>query len=550
MSFLDILTRKQNRKGLIVLSILCLGLLFLLIKQKQHHFTNQQPQDKGSFFAKVQQQKQLYEQLHNDRTTASSPIIEEKAAVDLDVLPVIYPDPFEFHVPEPYNNKSSHHEKFITYLPHSGFHNQRIELENALLLASYLNRTLLLPSVYLGNPAFPWLRFDKMYERLLLQTKNGLDYCSRMRPGEPVPSECLNYARWTSVPWTFFYDFGQLKQKVRIIFRQDLSLEWIKSSFDVEEEDIYLFKDVSPFDFRVYDLPESKTPLARFVNRIDISTLEAIKERVIHFGSVFGTYRVLAQSIENTELLKFIRQEMIFKNPTLINTASSVVEQLGGVGEFIGIHLRVGDGLFKVRASITVDDIYHQLVNDYTDLTLEEVAEYEEGRHLDDRKENTEYEIKQLRESQQVYVTTEDTLSVKHPADIQSRLGASTLSQLKCQKGDGKNDRFAKTTIFIATDCPEPRNHPLLRKIFKTFPCVFVLSDFKSSLKDLSKVTVVEEGVNLESYLIPMVDAIISSQGHTFFGTNASTFSTYIQRQLHPIYNNKQLEIIGAPMPF
>lgn len=554
MSFIDIITRKQNRKGLVIFSILCFGLVFLLIKQSTSSFSNrqdQQQQQKGGrneFFKKVQQQKQLYEQLHN--TTLSPPI----EIIDKNVLPVTFPDPFEFHVPEPYNNKSSHYEKFITYLPHSGFHNQRIELENALLLSAYLNRTLLLPSVYLGNPAFPWLRFDKMYERLLLQTKNGLEYCSRLRPGEPLPTECLNYSRWTSVPWTFFYDFGVLKKKVRIIFRQDLSMEWIKNSFDVEEEDIYLFKDVSPFDFRIYDLPESKTPLARFINRIDLSTLEAIKERVIHFGSVFGTYRVLAQSPENIELLKLIRQEMIFKNPTLLNTASQVVEQLGGVGQFIGLHLRVGDGLFKVRATITIDDVYHQLVNEYTDLTLEEVIQYEENKHQQDRKENTEYEIKQLRESHQLFSEQEqqdDQLTVQHPSAevLQSRLGASTLEKLRCQNLDGRNDRFAKTTIFIATDCPNPRNHPLLRKIFKTFPCVFVLSDFKQNLQDLKKIQVVEEGVNLESYLIPMVDAIISSQGHLFFGTNSSTFSTYIERQLHPIYNNKPIEIIGAPLP-
>lgn len=33
-------------------------------------------------------------------------------------------------------------EKFIGYLPHSGFHNQRIELQNALLLGKLMNRTV------------------------------------------------------------------------------------------------------------------------------------------------------------------------------------------------------------------------------------------------------------------------------------------------------------------------------------------------------------------------------------------------------------------------
>lgn len=33
-------------------------------------------------------------------------------------------------------------EKFLGFLPHSGFHNQRIGLENAMMLGYLLNRTV------------------------------------------------------------------------------------------------------------------------------------------------------------------------------------------------------------------------------------------------------------------------------------------------------------------------------------------------------------------------------------------------------------------------
>jgi hypothetical protein len=46
-----------------------------------------------------------------------------------------------------------------------------------------------------------------------------------------------------------------------------------------------------------------------------------------------------------------------------------------------------------------------------------------------------------------------------------------------------------------------------------------------------------------------MVDAMIAAQGHTFFGTNSSTFSSYIERQLHPVYTGQTLELLGAPLP-
>ncbi|KAG0040093.1 hypothetical protein BGZ82_005145 [Podila clonocystis] len=67
-------------------------------------------------------------------------------------------------------------EKYLTFLPHSGFHNQRSELENALVLARLLNRTLIIPKVYLGPP-MPWLSFNLLHSRLLYQTKTGLEHC-------------------------------------------------------------------------------------------------------------------------------------------------------------------------------------------------------------------------------------------------------------------------------------------------------------------------------------------------------------------------------------
>lgn len=44
---------------------------------------------------------------------------------------------------------------YVVYTPHSGFHNQRIAFENALLISLALNRTLVLSPVILGHPV-PW----------------------------------------------------------------------------------------------------------------------------------------------------------------------------------------------------------------------------------------------------------------------------------------------------------------------------------------------------------------------------------------------------------
>ncbi|KAI8970147.1 hypothetical protein BDF20DRAFT_826466 [Mycotypha africana] len=468
------------------------------------------------------------------------------------MIPIEFPSTFSYHIP-------TANEKFLTYFPHSGFHNQRIELENALLLAYYLNRTLILPPVYLRNPAFPWSIFDKMYSRLLLQTKHGLEYCHSIRPGEPLPTECLSYHRWTTVPWTFFYtELKDLTAKtngqLRIIFRDDddLSFEWIRVTLNLQnEDDIYFYKDYSPFDYRVYDLPESTTPLKRYTHRVELDSLMNINQTVLHFGSLFGTYRVLAQKEDHQQVFQWIRQAMIFTNSHLVDTADQIVAQLGGPGAYVGIHLRVGDGLFKTRGSIHVDDIYHQLVNEYTDLTRTELEKRYDKHHNEDRKENEGYETRQIPmhneklQQQQVQEVepTKESIIVQHPTTIAQRLGPkpSTL-RMKCQPTDGRNDAFSQTVIFIATDCPHPREHPLLRKIFETFPCTFVLDDFVDDLDKLGQIYMKKDNIKLEPWLIPMVDAVIASKGHTFYGTTSSTFSTYIERQLHPAYTNQPIK--------
>lgn len=485
----------------------------------------------------------IYFQYHN-----SSPLF--KRGTSNNVIPVEFPSPYEYY---PAKQKSKKREKFLSYLPHSGFHNQRIELENALLLAKYLNRTLLVPPVYLSNPAMPWLRYERLHERLLFQTKNGLDHCIKLDEQQlPLPSECLNNFRWSNIPWTFFYDLKPLDQP--LIFRPTLSYQWLYQEFNLNSNDIYFFKDMHPYEYQIYDDRELNLPLDRFNYRMDISQLQQVEHPVLHFGSMFGSYRVLAETESHMEDLRTIRANMIFQNPVLSKATENIVNQLGGANQFVGMHIRVGDGIFKLRASILVDDIYHELVDKYTDLTEEQVAYYEGGQaqHDEDRTESTEYEIK-LRSFHPVDETNyTKPIEVHHQstADFQystQKFGKTPhiASRLRCAKGDRVTERFKNTVLYIATDTPDPRNHPLLKKLFNVFPCSFILDDFKNEIEDIKKLQVVEERVKLESYLIPMVDAMISAHGHTFFGTPHSTFTSYIERQLHPYYTGKQVQVMG-----
>src|SRR5689334_7685658 len=60
-------------------------------------------------------------------------------------------------------------EQFITYLPHSQFHNQIIELKNAIVLAYLTNRTLIMPPILRYNQSklsIPHSALYGLYDRL------------------------------------------------------------------------------------------------------------------------------------------------------------------------------------------------------------------------------------------------------------------------------------------------------------------------------------------------------------------------------------------------
>jgi len=92
--------------------------------------------------------------------------------------------------------------KYLAYLPHSGFHNARIELANGLLLALLTNRTLVVPNVRLGV-AQAWDVKSKL-ERLLANSQKK-DLVEQCRPllqrieghDTNLPARCTKYAQYT-----------------------------------------------------------------------------------------------------------------------------------------------------------------------------------------------------------------------------------------------------------------------------------------------------------------------------------------------------------------
>ncbi|KAG0336647.1 hypothetical protein BG000_006365 [Podila horticola] len=437
-------------------------------------------------------------------------------------------------------------ERYLAYLPHSGFHNQRITLENALLLAKYLNRTLLVPPVFLG-PATEWRLFDILHRRILLQTKRGLDHCGKVPKGDPLPAECLNYYSWTTVEWDFFYDMDKIAKEQPFKYRKDHSFAWMETHLGVDRtKDIYKIDDRAHYDYQIYDDPNSVTPLnKRYMRKLNIQELEAIPERVLHMGSLFATGRVLAELPESKLYQQFLRRTMILSTPILTKTSDAIVGKLGGLGSFIGLHLRVGDGMFVEPAPENIENMFQSLVN----ITgIKPIPNYKiQPSSSPDTDTNTDTDSKDD-EDVGPGSGSEESEDSEEEGEVQEEEVVEDDRRLDFSQCRARKDIGGKFTIvYIATDGVYPRRNILFRKLFDHFPCIFTLDDFSDHLAELKQMKNTD-GVGLAKDLIPMVDAVVSAKGRYFMGTPKSTFSTYVQKQLHPAFIDGLFDADGKPL--
>lgn len=140
---------------------------------------------------------------------------------------------------------------YVAYLPHSGFSNQRIELENAFLAAYALNRTLIVPPLYLGHDdvlswrEFPYLRFQLKevettnYNRLFFQGETEELLKSFLSPHNSL----------ALVPWSALLNLSALHDHVRTISVADfVDLNLLKSM-----NDILIIPDFERYAYKLVD---------------------------------------------------------------------------------------------------------------------------------------------------------------------------------------------------------------------------------------------------------------------------------------------------------
>lgn len=446
---------------------------------------------------------------------------------------------------------------FADYETSQGYHNQRISLENALTVSKMLDRTLLIPPVWLGH-SIPYIAFDKMYHRVMEARKDGLEHCKDIEASDLTPHECLGgYWDYTIVSWDFLVDLERIAKTQPVVERWDMSYNWLQDNLGIDsKKDIVKIKDSSLYQYKIYDSDNDTTPLDKFHSRINIPRLrEDYKDaKLLHFGTLFGTTRLHLLDKQNYATRSIARASMVFKNEYLDKVSNTIRDRLGGDMAYFGIHLRLGDGVFRDNAGKNAQKLFDELCKKKLGLSaiaLDRVQTQNSKLSgvIARRNENTTGVGNATDGDQSAMGTSmdrevgsvvskrkmkEDPYLALPPSKRMSKMLDQQLHpSLKCREPLYTEDELAplNTPIFLATDSNIPDKDPALKLFFDAFPCIFTLSDFSSShptflnsepieaFEELDRLRNEDDGVPLAGFFYPLIDAMVAAKGRDMLGT-------------------------------
>jgi hypothetical protein len=415
----------------------------------------------------------------------------------------------------PYTKLKGTSQKFLAYLPHSGFHNQRIELENALLLSALLNRTLVLPLARLGNHPLPYKGFDELYSKYSVSDKSWLSHCLHSdTSANSTVKECRKYERYTHVSWQDIINVDLIKAlEIQLIERWEFNPLWFKKALGIIEKDVYWLKDSSPYELQFCESSNEQSSRGKFERRIKLNDLSLASEpySLLHVGSLFGTSRLRLATQKSRELRRSIQNSMAISSRFMLDLAGQVVSELGGTDTFFSIHLRIGDGIFAEYSNSTAYGVWDALLR------------YSYG--LSDQ------EIKRLVPSESRVNTSLTNIAPLFSVPLQRH--AYTRKMGCCEQRPDLPTSLS-TPLFIATDARNPHLHPALSLFRSTFPCVLFISDFPHIIGRMKEIVNPLDDTPMATFLVPFIDALVAARGASFIGTPESTFSRYIEEVLWP----------------
>ncbi|GAA6059147.1 hypothetical protein JCM10212_003894 [Sporobolomyces blumeae] len=484
--------------------------------------------------------------------------------------------------------------KYLSFENHSGFHNQRKSLVNALVLARLLNRTLALPPARLGS-AIPWGPEPDLTDKLVFSEECKAGLHPDLAVARSVNShlialqeECDDPNRWTYVGWSWLIDPALFESR-QLVDRWNASSAWFvapveQGGLGLSPEEIHAFTDTERRSYQIYDDRSTPTQLDQFQSRIDLDDLlegPLADARLLKFGSLFSGARLNLAKAENQNEYAETFKGVVIQNEGLDEISDEVRDRLGS---FVSIHARTGGSergsVFYKKASLNMVTIFRRLTHEVLGMRTKQV-----NLMVDESTANAE--SRPVRRSavppsqDSVWGDAEDDLALSindELRDGRSRRARRSLESmddpllaprahsgrpskplhptLHCRKAlwpstDPILSRL-NTPLYIATDSRSPTTDPSLRIFFDWFPCTFLLSDFVEATPGVSDEAVPAlrklvkggeakwksdfDGQEMAKYLYPFLEAEIAARAVETVGTPQSTFSGYTTGILHENY--------------
>ncbi|KAF9907372.1 hypothetical protein EC991_011021 [Linnemannia zychae] len=491
-------------------------------------------------------------------------------------------------------------ERFLAYLPHSGFHNQLITLENALRLAVSLNRTLLLPPLYLSHKkqALVWKEPPILLKQWSDRNRTGVEYCRTIEPAtwprknrkqreamtdqeRTTELQCQFYHLWTTTPWTYFYDIPKVLSDVvgvggettpiRVFSRPVITMEWLKEHLHIQDlqKEMYFFNDTSRYEYLIKDdsevdygvkpgdeedhatlIPETIAASGKFSKHLLLTDLQRRPEKILHFGSLFATDRFETRSQRQKDLKLYISKSMNLWNQAILDATQMAEDQIDVWSKeagrlapgFLGVHFRTEDGIFEKGAPMNLQRIVSWL-GEMVKQDRQRYSASSTRRRLGDP--NAELAQDSVPAPTPIPAQPLHPTAQQAPAPVPLLPPTTTTSATEPNNDNTIPTFFERCRasppespmIFMATDVHEPRSAPLLQEFLTQFPCTMFLSDFRESDALLEKIRNPVDNVLMWPYMVALMDANLAAKGRLFQGTDRSTFSAYIYNHLWPEYH-------------
>ncbi|CAJ0914685.1 13482_t:CDS:2 [Entrophospora sp. SA101] len=177
-------------------------------------------------------------------------------------------------------------------------------------------------------------------------------------------------------------------------------------------------------------------------NLIIPQSLEELKkrpEKLLYFGSLFGSHRVMLRLTPSREFFKELKQSLVPINPSMLSVVSSIVEKLGGAGKYISVHARGGDSDFRRGREINFANLIENINKEFPEVSrysssLEECPlNFTEPRDEKNRILYVASDLDRNHESMKVFLCLLGGIKAKHKYPILDK-PTNDLTQQQPQK--------------------------------------------------------------------------------------------------------------------